>query len=94
MVGCGALKRLDPNHLEVKSIRSSPARVRNGIASLLLEHVITEARRMGFHRMSLETGTADFFFPTAAVREVRLRLLRTLRRLPPGPHNTFMAVAS
>jgi len=44
-------------------MRSAPARQRSGIASLLLEHIIIEARRMGFTRLSLETGSAEFFRP-------------------------------
>ena len=46
LVGCGAIKRLDASHAEVKSMRTKPARQQSGIASLLLEYVITEARRM------------------------------------------------
>jgi putative acetyltransferase len=63
VVGCGAIKRLDAGHAEVKSMRTASARKRNGIASLLLEHIIAEARRMGFTRLSLETGSAEFFLP-------------------------------
>jgi putative acetyltransferase len=63
LVGCGALKRLDASHAELKSMRTAPARKRSGIASLLLEHIIAEARRMGFTRLSLETGSAEFFRP-------------------------------
>jgi putative acetyltransferase len=63
LVGCGAIKRLDAGHAEVKSMRTAPARKRSGIASLMLEHIITEARRMGFTRLSLETGAAEFFLP-------------------------------
>src|SRR5216684_3515489 len=59
VVGCAAIKRLDASHAEVKSMRTTSARKRSGIASLLLEHLITEARRMGFTRLSLETGSAD-----------------------------------
>jgi putative acetyltransferase len=44
VVGCGAIKRLDGGHAEVKSMRTTPTRKRSGIASLLLEHIITEAR--------------------------------------------------
>jgi putative acetyltransferase len=69
LVGCGALKRLDPDHAEVKSMRTRPARKRGGIASLLLEHIITEAKRMGFTRLSLETGSADFFQPARKLYE-------------------------
>ncbi|MGC5015025.1 GNAT family N-acetyltransferase [Streptosporangium sp. DT93] len=63
LVGCGAIKRLDAEHAEVKSMRTAPSRKRSGTASLLLEHIITEARRMGFTRLSLETGADDFFLP-------------------------------
>jgi putative acetyltransferase len=63
LVGCGAIKRLDASHAEVKSMRSAPSRQRSGIASLLLAHIIAEATRMGFTRLSLETGSTGFFAP-------------------------------
>jgi putative acetyltransferase len=63
VVGCGALKRLDARQAEVKSMRTLAARQRSGIASMMLEHIIAEARRMGFTRLSLETGSAEFFAP-------------------------------
>ena len=69
VVGCGALKRLDVSHAEVKSMRTTPARKRSGIASLMLEHIITEARRMGLTRLSLETGSAEFFLPARRLYE-------------------------
>ena len=69
VVGCGALKRLDGGHAEVKSMRTTPARKRSGIASMLLGHMITEARRRGFTRLSLETGSAEFFAPARKLYE-------------------------
>jgi len=69
LVGCGAIKRLDSDHAEVKSMRTAPARTRAGVASLLLAHIIAEARRMGFTRLSLETGSAEFFLPARALYE-------------------------
>ncbi|GAA0986945.1 GNAT family N-acetyltransferase [Acrocarpospora macrocephala] len=69
LVGCGAIKRLDPDHAEVKSMRTTSVRKRSGIASLLLEHIITEATRMGFTRLSLETGSDDFFLPARKLYE-------------------------
>ena len=69
VVGCGALKRLDASHAEVKSMRTAVARKRSGIASLVLGHIIAEARRMGFARLSLETGSADFFAPARKLYE-------------------------
>jgi putative acetyltransferase len=69
VVGCGAIKRLDADHAELKSMRTRSARKRSGIASLLLEHILAEARRMGFARISLETGSADFFRPARSLYE-------------------------
>jgi putative acetyltransferase len=69
VVGCGALKRLDAGHAEVKSMRTAAARKRSGIASLVLGHIIAEAGRMGFARLSLETGSADFFAPARKLYE-------------------------
>lgn len=69
VVGCGAIKRLDERHAEVKSMRTAVARKRSGIASLLLGHIIDEARRLGYTRLSLETGSDDFFAPARRLYE-------------------------
>jgi putative acetyltransferase len=69
LVGCGAIKRLDAAHAELKSMRTAPDRKRAGVGSRLLEHIITEATRMGFARLSLETGSAGFFLPARRLYE-------------------------
>jgi putative acetyltransferase len=69
LVGCGAIKRLDAGHAEVKSMRTAPRRKRSGVASLLLGHIIAEATRMGFARLSLETGTGEHFLPARKLYE-------------------------
>jgi putative acetyltransferase len=69
LVGCGALKRLDAAHAELKSMRTTSARRRAGIASLLLAHIIAEAGKMGFGRLSLETGADEFFLPARKLYE-------------------------
>lgn len=69
IVACGAIKALDDVHAEVKSMRTAAARKRSGVASLLLGHLITEAARMGFTRLSLETGSAAFFAPARSLYE-------------------------
>jgi putative acetyltransferase len=69
LVGCGAIKRLDAGHAELKSMRTASTRKRSGIASLVLEHILTEAKRMGFTRLSLETGAAEFFRPARNLYE-------------------------
>src|SRR5687767_2859145 len=55
LVGCGALKELDREHGEVKSMRTAKAHLRKGVAATLLEHIIAEAKRRGYRRLSLET---------------------------------------
>jgi putative acetyltransferase len=69
LVGCGAIKGMDAHHAELKSMRTRPTRRRSGIASLLLAHIITEAQRAGFTRLSLETGTAEYFLPARKLYE-------------------------
>jgi putative acetyltransferase len=69
LVGCGAIKRLDEVQAELKSMRTAPARKRSGVASSLLKHILAEAAGMGFTRISLETGSADFFRPARRLYE-------------------------
>ena len=69
LVGCGAIKMLDAGHAEIKSMRTAPSRTRSGVASMLLEHIIGEARRMGYSRLSLETGSFPFFAPARRLYE-------------------------
>ncbi|WP_352396580.1 GNAT family N-acetyltransferase [Kineosporia sp. NBRC 101677] len=63
VVGCVALKRLDEDHVELKSMRTLPSRLRQGIAGQLLRHAVNEARQAGYKQVSLETGSEDFFEP-------------------------------
>ena len=63
VLGCVALKELDPVHGELKSMRVDAAARGRGLGALLLDHVLTEARRRGYERVSLETGSMPFFEP-------------------------------
>ncbi len=56
LMGCGALKELDANHAELKSMRTDPSHLRKGVARKILEHIISEAKRRGYQRISLETS--------------------------------------
>ena len=67
LLGCAALKEHDPGHAEIKSMRTAPAARRRGVASRLLDHVLATARDRGYTRLSLETGTQDFFAPARAL---------------------------
>lgn len=61
LVGSVALKDLEPGHLELKTMRVSSASRGQGIGRLLLDHALTQARRSGATRVSLETGVAPVF---------------------------------
>jgi putative acetyltransferase len=63
LAGCGALKELDVGHAEIKSMRTASAFLRRGVASKMLSHLIEEARRRGYRRLSLETGAMNYFEP-------------------------------
>lgn len=63
LVGCGALKELDPVTAELKSMRTARTATRRGVASTLLTHIIEEARRRRYARLYLETGAEPFFAP-------------------------------
>ncbi len=63
LVGTAAIKRLDAQHAELKSMRTSAAHRGKGIAKTVLQHVVEQARALGFQRLSLETGTQPFFAP-------------------------------
>jgi putative acetyltransferase len=68
-VGCVALKELDREHGELKSMRTD-ANVRGqGLGRRLLMHALQEARSRGYRRMSLETGSQDFFEPARRLYE-------------------------
>jgi len=63
LLGCGALKELDPRHGEIKSMRTATTHLRKGVASKLLKHIVNEATRRGYRRLSLETGSMRYFEP-------------------------------
>ncbi|NBD26956.1 GNAT family N-acetyltransferase [Paenibacillus glycinis] len=63
LVGCGALKALGGEHGELKSMRTARAHLRKGVARRILAHVIEEAERRGYRRLSLETGSMAAFEP-------------------------------
>ena len=61
LTGCGALKELSPEHGEIRSMRTASPHRHKRVASRLLSHMLEDARRRGYKRISLETGSMDFF---------------------------------
>jgi putative acetyltransferase len=69
LVGCGAIKRLDAEHAELKSMRTSPELRGKGIGKRVLQFILNEARHRGYRRISLETGSMKLFEPARALYE-------------------------
>lgn len=69
LLGCGALKQLDPEHGEIKSMRTPSASRRRGAGRAILAHILQEARARGYSRLSLETGAMEAFLPAQRLYE-------------------------
>ena len=91
IAGMGALKTLAPDWGELKSMRTHPSFLRQGVGALLLEHIIGAARARGMRRLSLETGTGAAFEPALALYQRRGFVDgEAFAGYPPGPFNRFM----
>ncbi|WP_445154246.1 GNAT family N-acetyltransferase [Arthrobacter sp. Hor0625] len=92
LLGCGALKELDPGSGEIKSMRTAQHARGRGVAALLLERILAEARARGYRRVFLETGSQDYFAPAR-----RLYARHGFTVCPPfgtyaaDPNSVFMA---
>ena len=63
LMGCGALKFLDKEHGEFKSIRIHNDFRNQGNGINVINHLINEAKKLDINRLSIETGAGDFFIP-------------------------------
>lgn len=70
LLGCGALRELDPTHGEIKSMRTTAAARGRGVADAVLAEMTRTAIERGYRRLSLETGVEDYF---AAARRLYAR---------------------
>ena len=93
VLGCAALKELTPVHGELKSMRTATAARGRGVATRLLRHVISQARGRGYRRLSLETGSQEFFAPA---RRLYLRHgfvgCSPFGDYLPDPHSAFLTL--
>jgi putative acetyltransferase len=69
VVGCGALKQLDANRGELKSMRVADAFLGRGFGRAMLEHLLAEARTRGMKGLWLETGSTPAFQPALRLYE-------------------------
>lgn len=93
LVGMGALKRLSADHGEVKSMHTVAAHRGRGAGRLMLIHIMTEARAAGMTRLSLETGSWDYFLPAHALyASLGFTDCPPFGDYKPDPNSRFMTV--
>jgi putative acetyltransferase len=94
LLGCGALKELDPAHGEVKSMRTPRVHRRRGAGRAVLVRIIEEARLRGYARLSLETGAHEDFLPAQRLYEsFGFSYCGPFGSYEPDPHSVFMTLA-
>lgn len=69
LLGCVALKALNKEHGELKSMRTATLARKKGVGSTMLRHVLDYARQQGMTKISLETGSMAYFAPARALYE-------------------------
>lgn len=92
LLGCGALKELDTQQAEIKSMRTASAHLRKGVANALLAHIIEEAKLRSYRRLSLETGSAAAFAPAHRLYATfGFTLCGPFAGYAPDPYSVFMS---
>lgn len=93
LLGVGALKELGDSHGELKSMHTAEDARRQGVARALLEHLVAEARRRGYRRISLETGSMAAFAPARALyRSAGFTPCQPFADYRPSPNSAFMSL--
>lgn len=93
LLGCGALKELMPGHGEIKSMHTAAEHRGKGVAARLVEHILAEAQRRGYRRLSLETGSAESFAPARALyARFGFRDCPPFADYPEDPYSAFMTL--
>lgn len=69
LIACGAIKHLNDFHAEMKSMRVIASLRGKGVASELMRHILEYAKNKGYKRLSLETGSMEFFLPARKLYE-------------------------
>lgn len=93
LLGCGALKQLDAQHGEVKSMRTPAALRRRGAGRALLAQIVETAKLRGYERLSLETGSVEAFEPARRLYErFGFTCCGPFGDYAPDPHSVFMTL--
>ena len=94
LAGCGALKDLEADHGEIKSMRTHADHLRKGAGAMMLTHIISEAREREYRRLSLETGSSEAFVPALALYEAHgFQICPPFANYVEDPFSRFMTLA-
>jgi putative acetyltransferase len=94
LLGVGALKRLDGQHAELKSMHTAAEARGRGIGRAMVGHLIGVARQRGYRRVSLETGSMPEFAPARALyASAGFAPCGPFGEYVPSRNSTFMTMA-
>ena len=94
LAGCVAIKALDNQLAELKSMRTATAFRGKGVGQALLQFVIDHAKARGFSVLNLETGTQDYFAPARALyRKFGFNDCGPFGQYKPDPNSHFMTLS-
>ncbi|WP_295496901.1 GNAT family N-acetyltransferase [Sphingorhabdus sp. EL138] len=94
LAGCGALKELEADHGEIKSMRTHADHLRKGAGAMMLTHIISEAREREYRRLCLETGSSEAFVPALALYEAHgFQICPPFANYVEDPFSRFMTLA-
>ena len=93
LLGVAALKRIDDEHAEIKSMHTAEAARGRGIGRALLDHLIGVAREQGYRRISLETGAGPAFAPARQLyASAGFGPSRPFADYRPSPNSAYMTL--
>ena len=93
LMGCGALKLLNKEHGEFKSIRVEDRFRKKDNGIKILKHLIFEAKKLNIKRISVETGTGDFFTPARKLfNKCGFKLCKPFAHYKEDPNSCYMSM--
>ena len=93
LLGCGALKFLSENHGEFKSIRIVDDFRKKGYGFKIINHLIEEAKKLNIEKLSLETGSGNFFLPARKLfQKVGFKICKPFAHYKEDSNSSYMSL--
>ena len=90
LIGCGALKFLDENHGEFKSIRVADKFRKKGTGEKIFDHLIKKVKEIGIKKISIETGSGKYFEPARKLfKKFNFQLCKPFAHYKDDPNSCF-----